>query len=398
MLAVGAALVIAPVAGTAAAGSSAAATTTTTTTVPARAQFTAEAVPCAAATTGAPCTADPSQLQVTYPSSDLSIRAVEVTWVPGSGRPSGAPAPKPTSAILSLATSQKCTQMTATGPGYETACWPWPLTHQTSTDDWILNGTYQVTACNGFIQGGSCAASKAYTPQDVALAVPPAPPTAVHASTSSAGVVALTWSPAAASAPDLIGYQVTRDGQVVYGCNLDGAGPGAGVKCPSPLSYQGLVAAGNWTFGVAALRYGASPSAAAAVASALVTRSVEVALVGPASGTPPAVQVALPPVPVVATPTTIAPVVLPTTVGVVSTTTTTDPPASEALPYGNPPSSQDPAALGGDPKETGPKNSDLDTLSGLALGLIALALAVHVWYLRGELRLFARRNQVHGSV
>jgi hypothetical protein len=235
----------------------------------------------------------------------------------------------------------------------------------------------------------------------VALAVAPAAPTSVHASASSLGVVGVTWSPAASPEPDLVGYQVSRDGQTVYACSTAGAGPGAGEVCPSPLTYEGPSAAGTWTYGVAALRFGSDASATNVVASKAVTTSVQVdpSAVGPGSGTSGPVSVALPPVPIVETAPTVAPVAPPATASAttLAPATTIVPQYNETLPYnGQSAQAQGSAALGSDPKETGPK-PNVDSLAALALGLIALALALHVWYLRGEMRLFAARYRAEGS-
>jgi hypothetical protein len=72
----------------------------------------------------------------------------------------------------------------------------------------------------------------------------------------AAGGVRLTWCPAASPEPDLVGYQVGRNGRVVDTCSTNGP------KCPAPLGFFDQPSAGTWTYAVVALRFG--PDAAPA--------------------------------------------------------------------------------------------------------------------------------------
>jgi hypothetical protein len=213
---------------------------------------------------------------------------------------------------------------------------------------------------------------------------------------SASGTVSLAWSPAAAPEPDLVGYRVSRNGQTLYACSTDAAGAGALSRCQSPLSFSDLPPTGTWTYRVVALRFGIDASAASVVASpaATVTIPVIAAKTGPSGP----VSLYLPPVPIVESPPGVTPVVPPYVLPSASGPTTTIGPAgSQKLPYGSPARSaqsapaQDPAALSSNAKETGPKGPDVHSAAAIALGMIALALAVHVWYLRGEMRRFASR-------
>jgi hypothetical protein len=364
------------------AGALGASTTTTSTTAPPVATpITAAALPCSAPSGGAPCTVDPTRLQITYDrGKDPALTGVKVAWIAAPGRPQSAPAPQPSTSVTLPLSSGSCTSKGTVA----TCTWAWPLTYPTKTKAWVLNGTYRVTPT-----------SKVYSSTDLGVAVPPAPPVSPHGGSSAYGTVSLFWGAGASPEPDLVGYQVSRNNQVVYTCSTDGAGPGAGTPCHSPLSFNDQPAAGTWTYHIVALRFGAGSQAGGVVASPPASVTIPAGTGNGGGG-----SLYLPSVPIVAYPPGVLPVAAPpppSPAGQATTTTTAGPAGSQTLPYVSVPAQaqgQDPAALGSDAKETGPKKSNLDSVAAVALGLIALALAAHVWYLRGEMRLFAARSEL----
>jgi hypothetical protein len=372
----------------------AAAAPTTTTTDPAALPVDVALVPCAAPSPGGPCRVDPGKVQLTYsPEKDPALMAIQLGWSSASGRP--APYSKPSTDLLVAAgQSGPSCPPPATAPAGSTAvCWAWPstLTDPERGTAWILNGTYLATPCTAVSPAGACTPSKAYSPSNLPLAVPPAPPRSALATASFSGAVRLTWSAAASPEPDLIGYQVSRNGQVVYTCSTNAAG----TACPATLGFYDQPAAGTWTYDVVALRFGANAAPADAVASSPATATVHTAAPTTSSGGPGPASLYLPPVPLIEPPGNAASFGPPPTTAATTATTGPGPTttiqgqASPTLPYSAPTTpGQDSAALGSNARETGPKSSNLDSTAAIALGVLALALAAHVWYLRSEMGLF----------
>jgi hypothetical protein len=322
-------------------------------------------VPCDAPAAGGPCQVDPTSIQV--PAGTLSV---QLSWAPqGTARPAGNP-------VIVTCSKGAC---------------PWPAAMTVGgRGPWILNGTYTVTS-------GSLKVT-------IGLAVPGPAPANVRAASVDTGGVTVTWSAPSAPAPDAVGYQITRFGQPVYTCSTAGSAPVSTGPCPAPLVFHDSPGSGIWTYGVTTLRYGKDAAATDVVASAVAIASVDVpAGAGtfttqlPAGGGP---DLTAPTLPIegsiVAVPPSTTVPSSPTTAR--STSSTTTPPQSSTtiaatpsptLPYK--PSGGQTSALGA--SETGPKNPNLDTWAAAALGLLALALLLQVWYLRRELSNYTARHR-----
>jgi hypothetical protein len=361
--------------------------------------------PCFAPSATAPCRVDPAQIQVDIP-TDGSVGAVEVSWLP-IYRPTSAPAPDTQQVVLSVPSDSApsgCSGSPSAPQGSRVVCWNWPavLDYQSSGTPWILNGTYRVTAC---ASTSSCTMeSEDPTPSQVTAS-------------SSGGSVTLAWK--SGPEPDLVGYTISRNNQPVYTCSTDGAGPGAGDPCTNPPSFRDQPGAGNWSYSVSSLRLGADGAASDVVVSPSAPMDVSVAAAGPgstaggASGGGPsyggstgrAFLPALPPV------GTLRPAQQLSGVGGVGASavpaladnedsgrTMTGSPAG--LPYNDASGLGSPLASG---SLLGTEKSakSLDAAAELALAVIALALAAHVWFLRGELRAasirVAARRAAQGS-
>lgn len=274
---------------------------TSTTAAPAPAVLVAQGVPCNAPSSGAACTVDPRQLEVSFPTTANVPVAFEVAWVHEASRPAKAPLPVDagTGSILQLTDATPCAGKVTPSATMSTACFAWPagMAYLAGTTAWVLNGAYQVSACATSTTTTPCSPLPNTAPAQLAIAVPPAAPTLIHSKVAGAGRVTISWSHAAAPEPDLIGYEVTRGGIPVYACNTDGYGR----ACPSPLAYTDAAPAGNLTYNVLALRYGANGSASALVSTP--GSSVHVVVSGAGAGLGqvqlgPA-SIYLPPVPVV---------------------------------------------------------------------------------------------------
>lgn len=364
--------------------------TTTTTVAPPVVSDTTAVLPCRSAGVAgsAPCNTDPTQVEVAYPSGQ-SPPSVVVAWKKGTA----ASAPQPSSASVTLdpAKAGPCKGVSAP-VGQSLACWPWPggLTDKS----FILNGTYEITP-------GS------QKPSVVQLAVPPAAPRQVVA-TATADSVAVSWQPSAAPEPDLTGYVVTRDGQPVYYCSVDGLGPGATIPCAKSLAVTDHPGPGRWSYAVSSLRLGVDDAAGDAVGSPLTAAAPgAVTLTAAATGSsgPPLSASGLAPLPASvgttysssSTPGDAATVAPPNEgVGATAVPPETAPvqnikyPGSNNAVVGNP---SDLALKVGQPGS----RTDVVPVAVLALGIIALAIAAHFLYLRVELnlaeaRLAARRR------
>ena len=353
-------------------------------------------LPCSAPRTGAPCAADPSQLQVNVPSRS-DVTAVQLSWVAESGRATGVPSDNPPT-ILQVANQVACTNPSPAGAGQAATCWGWPgsMKYSSGGSPWVLNGSYQVTPCSGVSSSGGCNQSADLGSTQVQVAAPPGPPAGLSAS-SQVSTVTLTWQPS--PEPDLVGYVISRNSEAVYTCSTNGFGPGAGRPCAYPPSFSDRPGLGTWTYQVEALRFGADTSPAHVVHSTGST--VGVALSPSATpGGPPSVHfnLLLPPIP----PTGVmSPVIaLPALPGRAPTTAAIgegEPGVSQPnpnLPYNdNPALSAVPSAEATGTSERPPVKAvhSVDAAAELALAVIALSLAVHAWYVRDELRKAAAR-------
>lgn len=230
-------------------------TTSSTTTVAtppttlANPAYTVAFVPCG--TTTGPCDQEPGQVQVRY--GTVAPAAVELQWV-SRGRAAAAPAPSTASVTLLGADGSAC--------GPSALCWQWPA--QMTDASYILNGSYQVVACDTYAQA-QCQASTAAMP--VGLAVPPGEPRGVQVARSGTAVV-VSWHPPAAAPPDLVGYTIRRDGRAIWMCSTDGLGPGRPVRCPPSMAVADQPGDGTFTYAVSAMRLGVDSSDQNVVSSA----------------------------------------------------------------------------------------------------------------------------------
>lgn len=350
---------------------------TTTTTVPLH--YSTALLPCRSANLApsAPCDIDPKQVEVAYPSGG-SPPSVVVAWQKGVA--DAAPQPATPTVTLDPGSTVACAGASAPA-GQELACWSWPggLTERS----FVLNGTYRLTA-------GS------QKPTDVGVAVPPAAPRQVVATATTTSVT-VTWQPSAAPEPDLTGYVVTRNGQPVYYCSIDGLGPGANIPCSKPLAVTDHPGPGKWTYAVSSLRLGVDDASADAVGSPpVVAAPGPVTLTAALAGGHTLSSAGLAPMPASIGTTYSAAgggaaVTASTLAGVSSD------PASRSAPVHNIkyPGSDNPVV--GKPSDLALKvrhrgsHTDVVPVAVLALGLIALAIAAHFVYLRMELGLAEAR-------
>jgi hypothetical protein len=198
--------------------------------------------------------------------------------------------------------------------------------------------------------------------------------------------VTVTWAPG--PEPDLAGYQVTRNNVLVFACNLHGAPLPGSVPCGSSLAYHDSPG-GAVSYGIVAKRFGEDSDPNHYLTSSPATVSVT----GGSATIP-----GLPPVPAFGTPSFNIPGAPPSTAsgsagagagsGAASAPTTTVDPGAGGLEYGV----QDPAALG---RAGGTGHvTDLANLALIAAGLLILAVAGHLLYLRGAV---ARYQMARGG-
>jgi hypothetical protein len=350
--------------------------------------------PCDAPRQGAPCGVDPSQLQLNMPGG-TDVTAVQLSWVAEPGRSSPVPGGP---AMLEVANAASCSQ----GP-----CWTWPqsVDYSSGGTPWVLNGTYQVSPCSSQ-SGSGCTPSAYYGPSQVQIAVAPAAPANLSA-TSQGGTVTLRWQ--AGAEPDLVGYLISRNSEDIYTCSTNGFGPGAGRPCASPPSFSDNPGVGTWRYQVEALRFGqdASPAHVVHSLAATVVTSVNGAGGSPAAGAgggpsipggPSPVHLSAPPIP----PSGVMPAFI-APLGVAGR-----PPTTAAAPEGEPgaggvnpnlPYSDNPAlgsaqnaeATGTSERPPPKPVHSVDSVAEIAFAVIALSLAVHAWYIRDELRRAAAR-------
>lgn len=208
--------------------------------------------------------------------------------------------------------------------------------------------------------------------------------------------------------PDLVGYTVSRNTQVVYTCSTNSAGLDASSPCTNPPSFSEQPGSGGWAYTVTALRFGADSAAADYVASTGSQSSVYVpAPPPPSSGGAAGSGLAtnggqsgrafLPPLPAVGT-------MRPAQMGLGGVGANAVPSIADtedsggvstgtpaALPYNDNPALNGTLASGTHQSQLRPKTNSIDTAAELALAALALALAVHIWYVRGELRVASIR-------
>lgn len=364
-------------------------------------------LPCNPPSATAPCRVEPTEIQADLPSGDTGL---QVEWVTSS---QSAPAPSSTVVVLTTQAGPESPTTCPGSSGAKATCWYWPAALRYQTSGWILNGTYRFTPCASVAStsnpGTTCkvADTTNASPATLQIAVPPNPPANV-AATQSNGAVTVTWN--AGPEPDLVGYTVTRNNQAVYTCSTDSAGPIAGGSCANPPSFHDQPGYGTWTYAVSAMRFGADSSAADVVTSPVAAASPYSLTVSPpppaASSPGPGATInnggstgraALPALPPMGTmrpaQTTLSGGVAATAVPSLADTEDSGGAATgtpSALPYNDNPSLNGTLASGTAQRQQKPKGS-INPAAELALAVLALALAVHVWYVRGELRVASVR-------
>ncbi|MDQ2727208.1 MAG: hypothetical protein M3Y91_04945 [Actinomycetota bacterium] len=318
------------------------------------------------------CSLSPQTLAVTYPSSSPppASGGVNVTSTT-TGRPAGTGPAQP-SGFLSTP-SGRCTP----GAHGTTCTWPWPPALEAPRSTVVLNGAYQAASCTG------PAAAGCGPPSNLLIAAPPAPPGGARASGSSS--VTVTWAPGVE--PDLAGYTVTRNNVVVFTCNVHAAPLPGSVPCGSPLAYTDSRATGGAvTYGIVAQRFGLDSNPAHYLTSRPAVASITL---GAAS------LGKLPLLPVIGIPSfpkPVAPPNPPATAGSTLAPPTTVDPSSGGFEFGP---KDHAGALG--PVRTvraGPVTTSVTRLALIAAGLLVLALAAHLLYLRGAV---ARYQAAHGG-
>ena len=372
----------------------------------------ASLLPCSAPRAGAPCQADPSQVQINLP-GNTDVTAVQLSWVAEPGRSTGVPTNSPPT-ILQVASKAgasnnpvACSSPNPVGSGQTAICWNWPgsMDWASGGREWLLNGTYQASPCSGVSSSGACNPSADLGPSRVQVGAPPAP-TSGFSATSQGAAVTFRWQPG--PEPDLVGYSVTRNSQPIYTCTTNGFGPGQGQPCANPPSFSDSPGAGTWTYQVETLRFGADSSAADVVGSLgpSVVSSVSAPAPGPTGasgggggfGSPGAhFSYVLPPIPTGVASPIYAPIGLPGRAPSTAAIGEGEPGVSQSSP--NLPYNDNPALGGASAEATGTSfrpivkavRNNVDAAAELALAVIALSLAIHAWYVRDELRKAAAR-------
>lgn len=342
--------------------------------------FSVIAAPCNAAGSAGACTADPTGLVASWPPG-APVVGVVVSWL-GADRPAGAPAPSSAAETL-LDGSATCADSAAG----TTCSWGWPGGLRLPAGGQLLNGTYQVAPCGAGaappVGGGpasGCAPVSGLDPVVVTVSVVPAAPAGV--TVTGSGSATLHWTPSPEA--DLAGYRVARDGVGIWVCSANGA-PGTTVVCPADPGMTDSPPAGRHTYSVEALRYG--PTAGALLSSAPSTVAVTVSTAG----------AALPAVPY-SGPVPTLPAGRPAQPAAPTTTIAADPGYQSTLPYGSPPPSDatslpalrsNGALARATSPPAAPSSGQRDHLALFAAGMLLLAVAAHVIYLRSEV---ARRD------
>jgi hypothetical protein len=318
----------------------------------------------------------------TFPSGTNGVSGVAVTWTT-TGRPAGT-GPAHPSTFLKLSDGGCPTNSTTA----TTCTWAWPADLEAPGSTVVLNGAYGVVPCSGISAAPICPQPGA-APAGLGMAVPPAPPGQARATGPSSSVT-VSWAPGAE--PDLAGYQVTRNNVQVFACNLHGAPLAGSVPCGPSLSFHDSPG-GAVSYRIVAERFSVDSDPSHYLASAPATVSVaagSVAIPG------------LPPVPAFGVPSFSVPGAPPSTgsagaltgagPGVGSAPTTTVDPGAGGLEFG----AKDPAAALGPAGGAGAGHvTNLANLALIAAGLLILAVAGHLLYLREAV---ARYQLARGGV
>lgn len=352
--------------------------------------------PCNPRPAGGGCALAPQSLAVSFPFSasgtTAALNGVDVIWAT-TGRPPAAPRPAMPVTFLSLASGRCTTPAGATPP---TVCtWPWPAGLEAAGSGMVLNGTYTVAACSPPsgtpARSPDCLPVASPAPADVVVSAPPGAPEGVRlsaASSSSTSPVAVTWT--IGPEPDLAAYTVSRNNQLVFACTLHGAAiAGAGPCGPSPSYTDRPNAAGHITYQVVARRFGATGGTANDVASPPTTASLTLGPPGTIGSLPPIQVLGVPASPTVVVPNTSSG---PATTG--PTTPSPDPGGPGQLPFG---SHAHVAVAAPGAAGAGRGSSGVGRPALIAAGLLVLAVAAHLLYLKGAVARYQRKSGLVGE-
>jgi hypothetical protein len=221
--------------------------------------------------------------------------------------------------------------------------------------------------------------------------------------------VLVSWKPPASQPPDLAGYAVSRNGHPVYGCSIDGLASSA-PACPNPLSYMDHPGTGTFAYTVNAYRLGSDPSGSQLVGStaAGTSGSGTVSVTGRGGGTGGSggtgnlpgtggSVIGFSPSPVIGGGTVVGDAGPHSAAGVQGLGGAEGAPALGGVPPQNLHYSADNPVLGNSSAalalKVPPGRTDVVPVAVLALGILILAIAAHVLYLRVELSVLAARPE-----
>jgi hypothetical protein len=292
---------------------------------------------------------------------------------------------------MTVSLNPKAPGACTTTSGKTSCSWPWPTTLERNHA--VLNGTYQLAACLS-APGTACLVSPLLAPTSIAIAAPPSTPAAAGVRAVGGGDPAAVVAWKANPEPDLAGYQVGRDGRVVWSCVVGTPPSAPAVACPSPPSMTDHPGVGVWDYSVTAERYGATGNAlVASPAATIAPAGIGLTALTVAPGgelnvpripvLPGAIYGAKPNGPAAAGSSS-APAVAATTPQASPGPAAIDPGYSSALPYGGGSASTLPGTDSAALSEPGPTHPDVNTIATFALGALILALAAHLLYLRGR--------------
>lgn len=299
-----------------------------------------------------------------------------------TGAPTGAPSP------TAVPTSVRCNQSSSSQWDCSE---PWPL----FKDNYVLNGTYQVTVSGTAYRDLTASRSPSQTAATtIKVANPPVPTKNVAAALQPDSTVKITWDPS--PEPDVFAYAVFRskNGQPTTEVDYCDVTAGSAHPCPSPLSrVDGASGGGVFSYQVLAYRYGATYSGTDAV-SAASTATKAVTVPGPpaptttiAPSSPPATSATVALGGAARLPAATFPAVSPTPGsppiigGSSAATLPADPPVQ-------PPAPSDPAAVGktaSAPADNGSHHS-VGSWGAVAAALLLVVLAMVGLWVRGQVK------------
>lgn len=361
-----------------------------------------QAVPQPCNPVGTACSVGPTALSVTLQPPSTAIQDVQVSWATPL-RPNGSPGPAQPNVILPLSAGHCTPSLNAP----VTCTWPWPTTLDAPGSSIVLNGTYAVATCSPIGPGSGprspTGPSSTVAPPPCAppsagfqLAAPPGSPSGFHvqaAGAASGAPVDVSWS--LGPEPDLAAYTVSRDGTAIYRCALHGAAISGAAACPSHLGFTDRSAGGRIvTYGITAERFGIDGNPAHDVVSAPTVATIidGVTINSPGNagsrGGGSGGAGALPPVPYFGSSPTLPGLLPPQggSSGSLGGPAAAGSPATTDPGYGNLPfGAKSRLSAGALASEAGHGTGDVHGLALIAGGLLLLALAFHLLYLRGAI-------------